>query len=289
MERELPLKAEGGPGIADGVALTRAPWRSRALRRLALNLFITAIYVFLLAPILIIVFTSFNPTEANTFPPTGFSLRWYAAFFDSARFLAAFRFSLWLGVVVAVCATAIGLLTSYGLLRFMGKWREVGQSLALLPIMVPGILISISLLLALTVVPFPELSGLILGQIVICLPFTVAGIVASLEGVDEQLELAALTLGASRLRVLWEVVIPLIAPGLLSALIFAFIVSFGDVYIALFLSGPGRTTLPIEIFSYMQWQNTPVVAAITTIQILLIIALGLLVERLVGLRKIMRV
>jgi putative spermidine/putrescine transport system permease protein len=139
------------------------------------------------------------------------------------------------------------------------------------------------------VVPVPELSGLIVGHILICLPFTVAGIIASLEGVDEQLELAALTLGASRLRVLWEVVVPLIAPGLLSALIFAFIVSFGDVYISLFLSGPGRTTLPIEIFSYMLWESTPVVAAITTVQILLIIVLGLVIERLVGLRRIMRI
>ena len=78
-------------------------------------------------------------------------------------------------------------------------------------------------------------------------------------------------------------------PGILSALIFAFIVSFGDAYIALFLTGPGMTTLPIEIFSYMQWESTPVVAAITSVQILLIIVLGLVIERLVGLRKIMRV
>jgi putative spermidine/putrescine transport system permease protein len=89
--------------------------------------------------------------------------------------------------------------------------------------------------------------------------------------------------------VLWEVVVPLVAPGLLSALIFAFIVSFGDVYISLFLSGPGRTTLPIEIFSYMLWESTPVVAAITTVQVLLIIVLGLVIERLVGLRKVMRI
>src|SRR5262249_3112598 len=109
------------------------------------------------------------------------------------------------------------------------------------------------------------------------------------EGIDAQLELAALTLGASRPRALWEVVVPLVAPGLLSALLFAFMVSFGDVYIALFLSGPGRTPLPIEIFAYMQWESTPVVAAITTIQILLIIGLGLVIERLVGLRRIMRV
>ena len=257
--------------------------------RLAMGIGITAIYVFLLAPILIVVFTSFNPTESNTFPPTGFSLRWYRTFAESPEFVSAFLFSLWLGAISAVGATVIGFLTAYGGVRFLGKRRELGQSLSLLPMMIPHLLISISLLLMLTVIPLPELSALIVGHIIICLPFTIAGIVASLEGVDAQLEQAAFTLGASRLRTLWEVVIPLTAPGLLSALIFAFIVSFGDVYIALFLSGPGFTTLPIEIFSYMQWESTPVVAAITTVQILLIIGLGLIVERLVGLRKIMRV
>lgn len=287
----MPADRTAGLPAAPGVGLRGRPLRlaSPAAGRYAMGALVTVIYVFLLAPVVIIIFTSFNPTESNTFPPTGFSLRWYAKFMESGGFVDAFKFSLWLGAIAAVGATVIGFLTAYGIVRFLGRRREAGQSLALLPIMIPHILISISLLLALTIVPFPELGGLIVGHIVICLPFTIAGIIASLEGVDAQLELAAMTLGASRLRTLWEVVIPLIAPGLLSALIFAFIVSFGDVYIALFLSGPGRTTLPIEIFSYMQWESTPVVAAITTVQILLIIALGLIVERLVGLRKIMRV
>lgn len=273
-------------------APTAAPvtYRRRGyLRRLGIGVGITAIYAFLLVPILIIVFSSFNPTTANTFPPQGFSLRWYQAFLDSRGFVSAFRFSVVLGLIAAVLATVIGFLTAYGIVRFMKGGRELGQSLAMLPVMIPHILISISLLLLLTIIPFPELGGLIVGHTMICLPFTVAGIIASLEGVDEQLELAALTLGASRARVLWEVVIPLTAPGILSALIFAFIVSFGDVYIALFLSGPGMTTLPIEIFSYMQWESTPVVAAITTVQILLIVLLGLVIERLVGLRQVMRV
>jgi len=257
--------------------------------RLALGAAVTAIYVFLLAPVAIIVFSSFNPTEANTFPPAGFSFRWYAKFLDSAGFVGAFRFSLWLAFVAAVAATAIGFFTAYGLVRCWPRGRGLVQSLAMLPMMVPHLLISISLLLALLVVPVPELAALVVGHVLICLPFAIACIVASLERIDAQLELAALTLGASRLRALWEVVLPLVAPGLLSALLFAFMVSFGDVYIALFLSGPGRTTLPIEVFSYMQWESTPVVAAITTVQILLIIGLGLVIERLVGLRKIMRV
>jgi putative spermidine/putrescine transport system permease protein len=154
--------------------------------------------------------------------------------------------------------------------------------------MVPHIIISLSLLFALNFAAVPELWVLVVGHVMICLPFTVAGIVASLESVDPDLEAAAHTLGASRVRVLAEVTVPLIAPGVLSALIFAFIISFGDVYMALFLSGPNMTTLPVEIFAFISWESSPVVAAITTLQILLIIVFGLVVERLVGLRTAMR-
>jgi len=263
--------------------------RSKFARQLLMGVTVTAIYAFLLTPILIIILSSFNTTSANTFPTDGVSLQWYREFLESPSFISAFQFSAWLGIVAAVGATIIGFLTAYGIVRYMGSYREVAQSIAMLPIMVPHILISISLLILLTVVPIPELAGLIIGHIIICLPFTVAGILASLDGVDPQLERAAWTLGASRMRILWEIVIPLIAPGLFSSLIFAFIISFGDVYIALFLSGPGMTTLPIEIFSYMQWESTPVIAAITTVQIIMIFGLGLIIERMVGLRQIMRI
>ena len=194
------------------------------IARYGMGCFVTSIYIFLLAPVFIVVFTSFNPDDANTFPPNGFSLRWYGIFLETSGFTDAFKFSLWLGLIAAIGSTIIGFLSAYAIMRFLGQYRETGQSFALLPVMIPHILISISLLMALTIVPFPELGGLIVGHIIICLPFTIAGITASLEGVDEQLELAAMTLGASRLRTLWEVVIPLISPGLLSALIFAFIV-----------------------------------------------------------------
>jgi len=250
---------------------------------------VTLTYLFLLAPIVIVIFTSFNPTEANAFPPTGLSLRWYHEFAESDGFVSAFLFSLWLGILAAIGATAIGFLAAYALLRFFARRRELGQALTMLPMMIPHVLISISLVFMLTVVELPETLTLLLGHIIICLPFTVAGILSSLDAVDRNLEHAAFTLGASRARVMWEVTLPLIAPGLLSALIFAFIVSFGDVYIALFLSGPGKTTLPIEIFNYMNWQSTPVIAAITSVQVAMIVVLGLAIERLVGLRHVMRI
>jgi putative spermidine/putrescine transport system permease protein len=282
----MPASAIAAPRA--GVAL-RPPRidLAKPLRMLA-RLGIVAIYVFLLLPIAIVVLASFNPENTAALPTTSFSLRWYRDFASNANFVAAFKFSLWLGLVAALVATAIGLVTSYAIVRFLGKRRPLGQSLALMPMMIPAILISISLLSMLTRIDLPELLVLIIGHVLICLPFTIAGIVASLDGVDPQLEQAAWTLGASRPRILWEVTIPLAAPGLLSAMLFAFIVSFGDVYISLFLSGPGMTTLPIEIFAFIQWESSPVISAITTVQMLLIIALGLLIERLVGLRRVMR-
>jgi putative spermidine/putrescine transport system permease protein len=273
------------PALADDSALRRA---LRGAAPSALRIAVALIYAFLLTPILIVVLTSFSPTRSSTFPPSGFSLLWYGEFFKSASFLDAFKFSLQLGAAAAVIATAIGFASAYAIVRLLGRWRDTGQSLALLPAMIPHILISVALLLALTIIPLPDFGVLLAGHVLICLPFTIAGITASLDGIDPGLEAAARTLGASRTRALWEIVVPLAAPGVLSALIFAFIVSFGDVYIALFLTGPGMTTLPIEIFSYMQWESTPVIAAITSLQIILILVLGLVVERLVGLRHVMR-
>jgi putative spermidine/putrescine transport system permease protein len=259
------------------------------LGRFAFGLLVAALYAFLLLPLLIVIFTSFSPDERNVYALSQASLRWYREFADSDNFTTAFKFSLWLAAIASVLATTIGFITAYGIVRFMRRRREVGQALAMLPMMVPHILISLSLLLVLTRFPVSELAALVIGHVLICLPFTITGIVASLEGVDAELEAAAYTLGASRLRVLAEVTLPLVAPGVLSALIFSFIISFGGVDIALFLSGPGMTTLPIEIFSYIQWQSSPVVAAITTIQIVLIVLFGLVVERLVGLRAAMRI
>jgi putative spermidine/putrescine transport system permease protein len=257
--------------------------------RLAFGLMITLLYGFLLAPILIVVLASFSPTMSNTYALSQASLHWYRAFLGNSSFVSAFKFSLLLALLASFFATIIGLLTSYAIVRFLGRARTIGQSLAMLPMMVPHILISLSLLLLLTRFPLPEMSVLVIGHILICLPFTIAGIMASLEGVDPDIEAAAHTLGANRLRVLWEVTVPLVAPGVLSAAIFAFIISFGDVYIALFISGPGVTTLPVEIFSYVQWESSPVIAAITTVQIVMIILFGLFIERLVGLRSVMHI
>lgn len=259
------------------------------LGRFGFGLLITLIYAFLMAPILIVVVSSFSPNMSNSYAISQASLRWYKEFLGNSSFTSAFRFSAMLALISAALATVIGLLSAYAIQRYLGRARSIGQSIAMLPMMVPHIIISLSLLLLLTRLPIPEMTVLIIGHVLICLPFTIAGILASLEGVDADVEAAAWTLGASRWRIMREITVPMVAPGVLSAAIFAFIISFGDVYIALFISGPGKTTLPVEIFSYVQWESSPVIAAITTVQIVMIILFGLFIERLVGLRTLMRV
>jgi putative spermidine/putrescine transport system permease protein len=288
----LSAEADLAPADLAAQPVRVAPSGSRAMRLLpgvALRLVVALVYVFLLGPIVVVVATSFSPTHSMAFPPPGFSLRWYGEFLRSDNFTGAFRFSLVLGLCASAIATLIGFVTAYAARRLMLRRGGIVQSLAMLPLLIPHLLISISLLLALNFIPLPDFAALLAGHVLICTPFTVAGITASLDGVDAQLEAAAMTLGASRLTALVEVVVPLVAPGVLSALLFAFVVSFGDVYIALFLAGPGTTTLPIEIFSYVQWDSSPVIAAITTVQIMMIVVLGLVIERLVGLRRIMRI
>jgi putative spermidine/putrescine transport system permease protein len=277
------------PALQTGLPVRGGGRALRALPGAMLRLIVALVYLFLIGPIAVIVATSFSPTHSMAFPPPGFSFRWYGEFLRSDNFTSAFRFSLELGISASVIATVIGFFTAYAARRLMERRGGVVQSLAMLPLLIPHLLISISLLLALNFVPLPDFTTLLAGHVLICTPFTVAGIIASLDGVDAQLETAAMTLGASRLIALIEVVVPLVAPGVLSAFLFAFVVSFGDVYIALFLAGPGTTTLPIEIFSYVQWESSPVIAAITSVQIMMIVVLGLVIEKLVGLRRIMRI
>ena len=140
-------------------AVRAAPAHSRPMRLLPgvlLRLAVALVYVFLLGPIAVVVATSFSPTHSMAFPPPGLSLRWYGEFLRSDNFTAAFRFSLMLGISASVIATLIGFVTAYAARRLMVRGGGVVQSLAMLPLLIPHLLISISLLLALNFIPLPD-------------------------------------------------------------------------------------------------------------------------------------
>lgn len=244
------------------------------------------IYLFLLAPLVIVVAVSFDPTDAFRFPPAGVSLRWYAAFFASETFLRAFfRVSLVIAVVVSVLATAVGGLAAVGLVRFLDRGRTLVETFFLAPIVVPEILLGAALFLYYSRIKMTtSIAGLVLGHLLLAIPYVVRTVAAGLAGVDRSLEEAAMSLGASRPQAFWKVTVPMIRSSLLSGAIFAFIVSFSDINIALFVSGPDTVTLPVHVFSQIIWQADPTIAAASTLQIVLIAALLAVAQRAFRLR-----
>jgi putative spermidine/putrescine transport system permease protein len=255
-------------------------------RALAYGGLVAAIYAFLLAPLVVVVAVSFDPTDAFRFPPPGLSLRWYAAFFTREAFVRAFfRVSLVVALGVSGLATLLGGLAAIGLVRFAFRGRTAVETAFLSPIVVPEILLGAGLYLFYTRIRLQAtLTALVLGHLLIAIPYVVRTVSAGLAGVSLSLEEAAMSLGATRAQAFWKVTLPLIRSSLLSGAIFAFIISFSDINLALFITGPETVTLPVHIFSEIVWQSDPTIAAASTLQIALIAILLGIVQRVFRLR-----
>jgi putative spermidine/putrescine transport system permease protein len=202
---------------------------------------------------------------------------------------AAYLLSLEVAMTASILATILGTLASLFLARRRGAVAGALNALFLSPLVFPTIIVGVALLLFYRRVGMPILPGLILAHVLIGTPYCIRSILTSLQAFDVSLEEAGQSLGASPVRTFLLITLPLIRPGLLCGWLFAFIVSFGELNTALFLTGPGVTTLPIEIFAYLQFQGSQlVIAAASTLQICLVIVLVLAIERLVGLTNIVR-
>lgn len=247
-------------------------------------------YGLILGPIVIVIITSFSATDFFAFPPRGLSLRWFVTFFQTPELRDAFTLSLELALSAATAATALGTLAALYVARRRDVVSSLLQGLFLAPLVFPTIILGLSLLLFYkTLGGVSAFLGLLIAHTVVGAPFAIRSILASLQSLDPALEEAGQSLGAGPFRTFGLIVLPLIWPGLLSGWMFAFIVSFGELNTALFLTGPGVTTLPIEIFSYLQFQGGQlVIAAASAIQVGLILLVVLAVERIVGLAKVVR-
>jgi len=239
------------------------------------------IYGFILLPLVVILGVSFNPTARLDFPPTGLSLRWYDTLLHQPQFLnALLTVSLPVGVGSAICSTILGTLAALGLVRYQFPGRDALQAATLLPLVVPHILLGASLYLWFANLGFSASIGtLIIGHILISTPYVIRTVAAGLVGLDPSIEDAARDLGAGRIRCFFEVVVPQLRSSLISGAIFALIVSFSDINIALFVSGPETTTLPVYLFSKIQWESDPSVAAASAGQIIVIGFIILLLQK----------
>jgi putative spermidine/putrescine transport system permease protein len=241
--------------------------------RVLLGLFCLLVAVLLLAPTLVVIPMSFNGNKSLAFPPVGFSWQWYDNFFTNPDWTTSFTNSLIIALIVAVVATVIGTLAAFGVSRAAARAGGLLRALLITPMVVPGVVLAIGIY---AVYLDAHLVGTVTG---FAIPFVLIAVQASLEVFDRRLETAASSLGAGRLTVFRTVTLPLILPGVLSGALFAFITSFDEIIVALFITSPYLKTLPVQIYSSITRDADPTVAAVGTLLFLatsLIIIAGLL-------------
>ena len=246
-----------------------------------------AVYVFLLAPLLVVVLASFNSADFLSFPPRGFSLRWYRALWESEVWGDSFRLSLLLTAVVTPLALIIGTLAAYALVRYSFPGKGAMATLVMAPLVMPQIVLGIALLNYMSGLGLVgSLTGLIVGHLVVTLPFTVRLVSISVHNLDPALERAAQNLGATPLQTFWRVTLPLLRPGIVAGAIFAAIISFGELAVTLLIAGARTTTLPLRIFNYTEYNFDPTINAVSTIFVVLALVLIIALDRLIGLVRI---
>jgi putative spermidine/putrescine transport system permease protein len=261
--------------------------RGRRPADLALGLFVGAVFVFLSAPSLVIAVAAFNAGTTLTFPPQGLSLRWFQAFFASAEFTDALRTSVTLAVLATLSALAVGGMAAFALDRYRVPRRAELEAFFLSPLVVPMIVIGIAILQFFALLQIPRSFLLLfLGHLVITIPYTIRTLLASLSGLDRNLEEAARNLGATAFVTFRRVTLPLVAPGLMAAGIFAFIESFGNLTLSVFIAGPRVATLPVRLFAFIEFSFDPTVAAVSTVILAVVVLAMLLLTRVASLERL---
>uniref|UniRef100_UPI0033407C80 ABC transporter permease subunit n=1 Tax=Castellaniella defragrans TaxID=75697 RepID=UPI0033407C80 len=234
-------------------------------------------YAFLYVPIACLMAFSFNDSSLMT-SWSGFSLRWYVELFQDKALLEAARLSLVIAALTATTAVAIGTWAGYVLAR-MGRFRGFGLYIGMLsaPLVMPEVVLGISLLLMFVemsrLIGWPENNGIFtiwVGHVTLCMAYVAVIIQSRVRDLDRSLEEAALDLGASPLKVFFLITVPLISPALLASWLLAFTLSLDDVVVASFLSGPGYTTLPLEVFSRVRLGLKPEINALATLFMLVV-------------------
>ena len=244
-------------------------------------LYVVLFMLFMLAPLAVVVGASFEPQELLRFPPGGLSLRWYRAAIVDSTFVAAAYNSLVIGIAATAGSLLLGVPAAYGLARRAAPATSLLAGLLNAPLLVPELAIGVALLLVIGWLRLPaSFITVALGHVLICLPYVVRTSYAAMQGIDVTLEEAALTLGASQLRVQVTILLPLIRPALYTGTLFAFLLSFDNAVISLFLVSPRSTTLPIAIYSNVQFSLNPTIAAVSTLLMAVSILAMVLANRL---------
>ena len=245
------------------------------------------VFLFLFLPLIIIVVTSFGTEAIITFPIKGFTIDWYIMALTSKAFMSSLQLSLIIGVVATLIALIVGIPSAYVLSRDRFKGKKFLNTFFLSPTLIPGIVVGYSIFQMIVVnLKLPIIPGLIIGHFLISVPYVIRVVGSSMEQVDVSIEEAAWTLGCTKKRAFVIVLLPNIVSGIFAAFMLAFVNSFNNVPVSMFLSGPGVTMLPTTLLSYMEFNYDPSVSALSVILMFVTIGVMVVIEKSTGLASI---
>ena len=254
--------------------------RKRKLAKRAGDLYAILVYLFIYAPIAVMIVFSFNDQKTNYYWK-GFTLQWYEKLFTDSAIVEYLWNSLFIAVAATILSVVIGTIGAVGLVRFEFKLKKVVNNSLYIPIVIPEIVLGISLLMLFDVIRLPlGFAAIIIAHVTFCVPFVIIIMRGRLAGMDLSVEEASMDLGANRLITFFRVTLPMLIPGIISGAFMAFTLSIDDVIISNFVAGPYSTTLPVKILSLVKTGLSPEVNALATIMIAVML-LGILLNAVV--------
>ena len=263
------------------------------LGALALRMTVVIVYAIMLCPIAFVLWLSFFKDAILYFPPSGYTFSWYLRAWDNSSFVNGFIFSLQVALVASLIGVSLGVVAALGMIRHPFPGKDWVNTLLLSPLLMPSIVAGIAIyLFYLRAENFLDrdivgtTGGLVMAHICLTIPWTVRLVSASLHGLDGAVEEAARNLGASGRVAFFRITLPMIRPAIVAAALFSFIVSFENLELSLSLVGPGKTTLPIAIMQYLEFKLDPTIAAVSSVQIILLGAIMLVTDRFVKLSQV---
>ena len=261
--------------------------RSIDFPALALTAVTACVLAFILSPIGITMLVSFSKGNYIVFPPDGFSIRWYRAFFDDYLWMMVFKNSLLIALPTMVISTTVGVLAALGYMKRRFRGRNLINLVIMMPFLVPGIIIGICLLMFAHRIGLSNTYAIVIaGHSLWATPTVFLLVQAVLSGYDFEIEDAARDLGAGPIKTFFLITLPCIRTGVLTAMIFSFITSFGEFSIALFLTAPETMTLPVQIWNSLKYEVSPIVAAVSTVMIIMTLAAIAIGAKFAGIKTI---
>jgi putative spermidine/putrescine transport system permease protein len=251
-------------------------------------IFHTVIVIFMLAPMVVVCLVAFTPENTLSMPWNGLSLRWFAAVFAHNDFMTSFTNSVKLAFLAASFSTLLAIPAGLAIAQYSFRGRDALNALFLSPLIIPHLVLGVAFLRLFSLMGFTGSFGwLVAAHTIVITPYALRLILASLGSMDRNAENAARTLGASEWTVFYRVTLPLLLPGLTGGWLLAFINSFDELTMSIFVTSPSTVTLPVRMYMYASESIDPMMAAVSALMILVATATMLLIDRLFGLDRLL--